>query len=125
MKLDNYLHSILTFSESRDESISHYLSEFDTSFEFELTYDILVTVLTKFVDGKIDAYDLEEWANFVDCRDEILLGKFEDYIYALSNPGIMNGDDMSNDKIRMSSKLERSKIKCLLDCLLVDKDTFH
>lgn len=46
-------------------------------------------MLNKYISDSISDHDLEEWANFVECRDDIDYSKVEGYIYALANPELM------------------------------------
>jgi len=117
MNQQQALYEILTFSPLREQAISLYLDQFDDGFRFELTKNIIILVLEKCLNDIISVEDLEEWATFVDCRDEIISEKFEDYIYALSNPAIMNTVDMTNKKAIALSELEIGKVERLLVCL--------
>lgn len=84
---------IITFGEYREQAFSTLarlgLGGYDNSGVIEISDTILIGVLQKFISGCISADDLEEWANFVECRDDIDCGKNEGYIYALSNPELM------------------------------------
>ncbi len=111
------LYEILTFTPQREQAIALYLEYYDEDFRFELTKDIIIIVLKKCINDVISVDDLEEWASFIDCRDEIINDKYEDYIYALSNPALMNPVDMRNKKEVTLSSLEIDKIKRMLACL--------
>jgi len=117
MNQQQALYEILTFSPLREQAISLYLNYDDEGFRFELTKNIIILVLEKCLNKVISVEDLEEWASFVDCRDEIISERFEDYIYALSNPAIMNAVDMTNKKAIALTELEIGKIERMLVCL--------
>lgn len=118
--MDQYtaLYKILTFDEHRETAIDAYLMFNDESFRFLLTKDILLHVLDLCIQTKITLYDLEEWACFVDARDEIIKDTFEDYLYALSNPAIMCGYDMTQQGYQALA-LKMSKVKAMHDCLIL------
>ncbi len=85
------LNQIITFGELRESAFSQ-LVKFanDRDFEpFEVSKLILAGVLNKYLSGSISADDLEEWANFVECRDDIEDSQIEGYVYALANPELM------------------------------------
>lgn len=85
------LTQIIVFGEHREQAFSHLSKcrrDGDTE-SVDISDSILALVLEKYLSGCISADDLEEWANFVECRDDIDCGKNEGYIYALSNPELM------------------------------------
>ena len=52
----------------------------------------MIFVLTKYIKGEISTDELEEWANLVECRDDIEIPSLiQEFIFELANPEI-NGD---------------------------------
>ena len=52
----------------------------------------MIFVLTKYIKGDISTDELEEWANLVECRDDIEIPSLiQEFIFELANPEI-NGD---------------------------------
>jgi hypothetical protein len=84
---------IITFDENREQAFSMLASfgfDHDAGEDLiEISDSILAAVLQKFISGCISADDLEEWANFVEFRDDINCDRNEGYIYALANPELM------------------------------------
>ena len=82
---------MITFDPNRDEAIGYLLScPWEPGFEpVVASVSVLVGVLKQYVAGRISADDLEEWAIFIECRDDIEYSAIEDYVYALSNPSLM------------------------------------
>lgn len=63
---------------------------FDSSAELlTVTKDDVIFVLNKFLAKEITADQLEEWANFIECREDLAITEIEDFIYALANPELM------------------------------------
>ncbi len=93
------LHQIITFGKQRDKAFTKLVNfSYDSDIEhFALEHKILADVLAMYINCSISGDDLEEWANFVECRDDINYLAVEDYIYALANPEIMG--DISQTKI--------------------------
>jgi len=93
------LKQIITFGKLREEAFIELVKfGYDNKTKLtELTDRILANVLTKYLSGSITADELEEWANFIECRDDINYSKLEGYIYALANPVVMG--DINKDKI--------------------------
>jgi len=91
MNRQQALQQIITFGEQRDATVSA-LAKFgwDPSIEvISVDSHTLIVVLTKYMSGEIDADDLEFWANFIECRDELDYTDIEGYIYALADPELM------------------------------------
>ncbi len=111
------LFKIVTFAVDKDDAIDFYLScEIDT-FKFSFTKDIFLHVLMLSINNEISFDELQEWACFLDCREEIMTEKYEDYLYALSNPALMNGEDMTNKSVIIMSELKREKVLEIFACL--------
>ena len=121
MNQQQVLYGILTFAPNREALIAIYLTNFEQTFHFNLSKKILLIVFNKLIKSEISTDELEEWASFVECRDEIHCDTYEDYIYALSNPALMNGDDMSSKKLCLLSEIKTLKVKEMLECLLLEK----
>lgn len=82
------LQQIITFGEHRDDAVSA-LGQYGWDPEFDVINvdpSALLHVLNKYVQGNITADDLELWANFIECRDELDYSVIEGYIYALADP---------------------------------------
>jgi hypothetical protein len=98
MKRVEALVQIITFGECREQAFSA-LSQFgfDSDVELvEISDSMLADVLQLFITGLISADDLEEWANFIECRDDINFSRNEGYIYALANPELMGEINTEN-----------------------------
>lgn len=98
MNRQQALQQIIAFGEQRDMAVSA-LAKFgwDPSFEvISVDSHALILVLTKYMSGDIDADDLELWANFIECRDELDYSDIEGYIYALADPEQMGGISLAN-----------------------------
>ncbi|MDO6564460.1 hypothetical protein Q4488_13805 [Amphritea sp. 1_MG-2023] len=85
------LHQILSFGTYREQAFVCLATEgraLDCQ-SITATKQHLMTVLEKYLCGDISADDLEEWALFIECRDDIQCEPIEDYVYALANPSLM------------------------------------
>lgn len=89
------LRQIVTFGPQRELAYSVLAGyPFDSEVELvEITKPELADVLHKYLLKEITAEDLEEWANFIECRDDLDYKKVEDYIYALANPDLVGEID--------------------------------
>ena len=84
-KLDA-LDEFARFGDNRYEAISVITSTPDTQGGiYTLTQDVFCQVLQRVIDGEIDIYELELWANVVESRQDIDESAVEGAIYALSN----------------------------------------
>ncbi|PKG36909.1 hypothetical protein [Psychromonas sp. Urea-02u-13] len=85
------LEQIITFGGFREEAFGELVNfAFDCEVElFEVNNDILEVVLKKYLSNFISSDELEEWANFIECRDDVNYAKVEGFIYALANPELM------------------------------------
>jgi len=93
MNRQQALQQIIAFGEQRDAAVTA-LAKFgwDPSFEvISIDSHALIVVLTKYMSGVISADDLELWANFIECRDELDYSEIDGYIYALADPELMGG----------------------------------
>lgn len=57
-------------------------------------------VLTKFLNGDTAASEIEDWANFIEGRDDIDYENYQDYVYQLANP-YLEGNLTKESAIRM------------------------
>lgn len=101
------LTQILTFGKDREQAFTvlakfGFLLTDDKDDLVELSDSILAGVLQKFISGGISADDLEEWANFIECRGDINCDKNEGYIYALANPELMGDITIINIRKMLS-----------------------
>jgi hypothetical protein len=90
------LKQIVRFGDKREIAYSALASfPFDSEVELvKVTKEDLANVLNKFLLNEITADDLELWANFIECRDDLNYAEIEDYIYALANPVLVGEIDM-------------------------------
>ncbi|OBP15790.1 hypothetical protein A5320_07405 [Rheinheimera sp. SA_1] len=90
------LRQIVRFGENRDLAYVALASfPFDSDVELlEVSKLDLTLVLNKFLVNEISADDLEMWANFIECRDDLNYEEIEDYIYALANPELVGELDL-------------------------------
>ena len=93
------LTEIISFGARREQAYSCLVGgSFESVCEqIVVTKQHLAEVLNRYIIGDICTDDLEEWAMFVECRDDIDHSAIEDYIYALSNPTLMG--DIDKDKV--------------------------
>jgi hypothetical protein len=93
------LKQIITFGADKEAAYSELVKfGYDSDFEcFVVSKSILQNVLAKYLSDEITADDLEEWANFVECRDDLDHEVIEGYIYAIANPYLI--DDIDKEKI--------------------------
>lgn len=93
------LNQIITFGDFREKAFTELAKlTYDSKIEFfEVNNEILTAVLAMFISDSITANDLEEWANFIECRDDINYSKVDGYIFALANSEIMG--DINKEKI--------------------------
>lgn len=117
MTQDDALYKILSFDKERNAAIDIYLANFNSEYHFVLTRELLIQVLTLCINQTISLEELEEWATFVDCRNEIDCVQYEDYIYALSNPALMNDGDMRDKQTIANAELKHDILIGLLACL--------
>lgn len=107
--------SLIELSQPLD-SVAEQLHGFKWDYEgapVELNSHHLVKVLSAFLDGKMSAADVEEWANLVECREDI---SFEDtskewidqVIHELANPAITTplNKDRAKELVASASKLQ-------------------
>jgi len=91
MNRQQALQQIIAFGEQREAAVTA-LTKFgwDPSFEvISIDSHALIVVLTKYMSDEISADDLELWANFIECRDELDYSAIDGYIYALADPELM------------------------------------
>lgn len=90
------LKQIVRFGDKLEFAYSALASfPFDSEVELvKVTKEDLANVLNKFLLNEITADDLELWANFIECRDDLNYAEIEDYIYALANSVLVGEIDM-------------------------------
>ena len=86
------LESLLNFDKPMEEIVSR-LTQFDWDSDELVILKIahIKRILERFVSGEFDETVVEEWANVVECRDDIELSKrnkniLEELVYELANP---------------------------------------
>ena len=105
------LKSLLTFDRPLDE-LRQELSKLKWDSEnslIRLSADHMRLVLTRFLKGELSADAVEEWANLIECREDIgfeseFEGVLKDIIFELANPGLVH-------------PIDRTFIEGWLDCL--------
>ncbi|NCP64796.1 MAG: hypothetical protein GW763_17875 [Paraglaciecola sp.] len=98
------LKQIVTFGPERELAISALVNfGYDSDEElFEISESVLIGVLKKYIADEVTSEELEEWANFIECREDLNYEKVEGYIYALANPILVGMID--KDKIKQMLK---------------------
>jgi|TARA_R110000764_G_scaffold22118_15_gene55477 hypothetical protein len=93
------LKQIVTFGADKEAAYSELVKfGYDSEIAyFVVSKSVLEDVLLIYLADKITADELEEWANFVECRDDLDYEIIEGYIYALANPYLVG--DISKEKI--------------------------
>ena len=87
------LKNLVSFSKPLDE-LSSGLSEFSWDYDGEplvVTSSQIAEVLKRYISGEIDAGEVEQWANMLECREDIEFEEsneeqLENIIYSLANP---------------------------------------
>jgi len=89
------LRQIIEFGPYREEAYGVLLGQPFSSDDESVIASVqsLLQMLRKYLDDQIDVDDVEEWAMFIDCCDDIDASLIEDYIYALCNPELMGSVD--------------------------------
>lgn len=90
------LRQIVSFGENRELAYVALASfPFDCDVElFAVNKFDLTFALNKYLANEISADDLEIWANFIECREDLNYEEIEDYIYALANPELVGELDV-------------------------------
>lgn len=90
------LNQLVRFGDKREFAYSALASlPLDNEVELvKVTKEDLANVLNKFLLNEITADDLELWANFIECRNDLNYAEIEDYIYALANPVLVGEIDV-------------------------------
>lgn len=97
------LKSLVSLTKSLDE-ISSNLAMFDWDYEGEplvVTPPQVIEVLQLYISGGMGADALEQWANILECREDIAFekngeGELENVIYCLANPELEG--DITSDR---------------------------
>lgn len=87
------LKNLVTLSKPINE-LSDDLSRLDWDYEgkpFVITSSHIRSILGRFLEGKINEKEIEDWANLLECREDIEYKKenqvqLEEIIYTLANP---------------------------------------
>ena len=90
------LRQIIRFGEQRELAYAALASfPFDCDVALlEVNKLDLTLALNKFLVNEISADDLEMWANFIECRDDLNYETIEEFIYALANPYLVGEFDL-------------------------------
>lgn len=93
------LKQIVTFGAEKEAAYSELVKfGYDSEIEYlVVTKSILESVLQMFLSDKITDDELEEWANFIECRDDLDYEVIEGYIYKLANLYLVG--DINKEKI--------------------------
>ena len=85
----------LIFLRGKTQDIKKELSKYSwdsVSPILKIDTQSMIFVLTKYIKGDMSTDELEEWANLVECRDDIEIPSvIQEFIFELANPEI-NGD---------------------------------
>ncbi len=86
------LQALITFS-SPLEFLSQELRQFEWDYEGKpvIVKPIhIVKIINRFLSGDLNAKDVEDWANLIECREDLAFNheQLEKIIYALANPEI-------------------------------------
>ena len=87
------VNALLTLSESLD-SVVRQLSQFEWDYESSpviLHSSHVIAALERFLSGELTAYEIEDWANLVECREDIEYAGMnqtllEEAVFSLANP---------------------------------------
>ncbi|KJY89977.1 hypothetical protein CWB89_12795 [Pseudoalteromonas piscicida] len=95
MNKQQALAEFVTFGPHKAQALDILLSD-NSAVSLAISKATLSVVLAKYLSGEIDEDDLENWAGFVELRDEIDCTLIEDYLYALNNPELMGGINLDS-----------------------------
>lgn len=78
-----------------------------------LSQDNFVEILQRSLDKKIPFLELEEWANLIECREDISFENetIQEMIFKLANPYLYGR--LKDEQLLAYINKERAKIKCL------------
>ena len=87
------VNALLTFSKPLN-CIARQLSQFGWDYESSpaiLYSSHMIAALERFLSGELTAYEIEEWANLVECREDIKYAGInqailEESVFSLANP---------------------------------------
>ncbi|WP_125721115.1 hypothetical protein [Pseudoalteromonas rubra] len=93
------LKEIVTFGTEKEKAHSEIIKfGYDSEEElFEVTKPILASVLNMYLTSRITEYELERWANFIECRDDLNYDLVREHIYSLANPYLVG--EISREKV--------------------------
>lgn len=103
------LRQIITFGKERQvglEEIQKYDYDCDSTL-FKLTNQIFTDVLSLYINDKVSGKDIEGWANFIECREDLDYEVFSDQIHELANP-YMEGNISINRAKKLIDELNGS-----------------
>ncbi|MFY8274760.1 hypothetical protein AAEU32_11615 [Pseudoalteromonas sp. SSDWG2] len=91
MNRSHALEQIVTFGNQKDEAYGELIKfGYDAGKAyFVVTKAVLAKILHMYLAQQISSDELEMWANFIECRDDIDYEIVEDFIYSLANPSLM------------------------------------
>ena len=96
MKLSEALRELAMYGSQRETALDLLLDSDGTeTVRLELSH--LQQMLRRCIKQELSISDLEDWAMLMEARDEFDAEQIEDYLYALNNPGLMAGADVSAD----------------------------
>ncbi|OOE76077.1 hypothetical protein [Salinivibrio sp. ML290] len=104
---------LVSLSKPLDE-LSEYLSEFSWDYEGKplivKSIDI-INVLNRYICGDINADSVEQWANMLECREDIEFEeeKIECVVYSLANPELEGPNSIDYSKT-LINKLSRNDL---------------
>ena len=90
MEREVALKHIICWDSYKSESfaaIKNY--KFDSDVELvKVTSTDLLAILKRFESGEVKTNDVIDWANFIECRDDVDYSEIENQIYILANPSL-------------------------------------
>lgn len=81
---------IIDWDDKHKDLISQ-LSNLEWDYEgpqFVLNEAHISSILTRFLESNLTKEEVEGWANFIEAREDIDLGVFDEIIFKLANPSI-------------------------------------
>ena len=99
------LQQIICFGECRQQAFLALAKlPYDAEPErFVVSNNMLAQVLQMYLADAMDADDLQEWAEFVECRNDVDYSAIEGFIYALTTPELMG--DITPDNVAKMQQL--------------------
>ena len=109
MNRANCLKEIVEFGAKRAEAKSTINGfGFDSDVElYQLSKGTFLKVVEMYLAGSIDSKQLEDWASFIECREDIDYMHLSDQIYQLANP-LLTAEITPGNVEQIASKVKSS-----------------